>query len=71
MIAINHDRTVDDDERRRAIYAGDLIVDSPTVQAESFCEFTRELIGDAFGQLDPTARNTSSTFRRTSPFSPS
>jgi hypothetical protein len=53
MIAINHDRAVGDDERRRALYAGDLYVDSPTLQAELFCEFTRELIVGAFRGLEP------------------
>ncbi len=49
----NHDASMHDDARRHALYAGDLFVDSPTPQTTSFCEFTRELIVEAFGGRDP------------------
>ncbi|MDX2381784.1 MAG: hypothetical protein QNM02_18755 [Acidimicrobiia bacterium] len=53
MIAINHDPSVHDEARRHTAYTGDLFVDSPTAQSAAFCEFAREMIGDAFAGRDP------------------
>jgi len=45
--------TLTDDERRARLYAGDLFVYGPKPATLAFTEFTRELVRDAFGDLDP------------------
>jgi hypothetical protein len=47
------DPSYGDDERRAAVFAGDIVVTSPTAATTAFCEFTRELVSEAFGDLDP------------------
>jgi hypothetical protein len=53
MTSVIIDPTCTDDERRQALYAGDIFVhtDSPAIRA--FVAFTRQLIEDAFGAHDP------------------
>jgi hypothetical protein len=53
MTAIFMDPTMSDQARRERLYAGDLIVYSPSPESLRLCEFARELIGEAFGLLDP------------------
>jgi len=51
--AIHVDPTSSDDERRRRIFDGELFVYSPRKAALAFVEFTRGLLGEAFGARDP------------------
>lgn len=53
MIPINHDSPTTGEQRRRALYAGELYIDSPTEPARRLCAFADELARDAFGALDP------------------
>src|SRR5690348_4121297 len=53
MTSVHHDSRLTDDERRSALYDGDIFLSSPDAATEAFCEFTRALIEDAFGDLDP------------------
>jgi len=53
MTAVFHNRQISDDERRRALFAGDLFVYSPTPSTLALVEHAREMIEDAFGSLDP------------------
>jgi hypothetical protein len=50
---IFHDARVTDEERRRGLYGGQLYVYSPRASTLAFAEFTRELVREAFGALDP------------------
>ena len=47
------DPTFNDDERRAALYSGQIVVHSSVRAVRAFCEFTRGLIENAFGSLDP------------------
>ena len=47
------DATHDDEERRRRLYAGDLYVYGPTKATRAFQRFTRDMIEEAFGSMDP------------------
>jgi hypothetical protein len=47
------DRSTSDDERRRALYAGDIFVYSPLHPALELCELARTLLERAFEGLDP------------------
>ncbi|MBL7498565.1 hypothetical protein I6A84_40930 [Frankia sp. CNm7] len=42
-----------DDERRARLFAGELFVYAPKPSTVAFVEFTRELVREAFGDLDP------------------
>jgi hypothetical protein len=42
-----------DDERRHALYSGDIVVHTHSRAIEAFIAFTRELIEEAFGGRDP------------------
>ena len=53
MNAINFDAQVDDDKRRRGLYAGQLFVYSPTPGGVALCEHAREMIEEAFAPHDP------------------
>ena len=53
MSTIYFDAPFPDGIRRQALYSGDLVVYSPRASVLAFCEFARELIRDAFGNLDP------------------
>jgi hypothetical protein len=53
MTAILLDPVIPDDSRRQHLYSGDLIVLSRLRESQSLCDFARELIGEAFGPLDP------------------
>jgi hypothetical protein len=53
MNAIYFDRILPDDERRKLVYEGQLFVYSPTPTTLAFVEFARELIQEAFGDLEP------------------
>jgi hypothetical protein len=50
---VHYDSRLTDDERRAALYGGDIFVTSSDPATASFTEFTRELVEDAFGDLDP------------------
>jgi hypothetical protein len=54
MTSIYVDSKLGDDERRRALYNGDLFVYSATPGTTTLIEHARELIEEAFGDLDPT-----------------
>jgi hypothetical protein len=47
------DSALDDRERRRRLYAGDVFVYSPRPSTRNLTEFARELIDEAFSPLDP------------------
>jgi hypothetical protein len=53
MTAILFDPPRDDDERRNALYRGELIVYAPTPSSLAFVEFARTLLREAFAPLDP------------------
>ena len=47
------DAGITDDDRREALYAGQLFAYAPTRASTAFVEFARSLIREAFGALDP------------------
>ncbi|EFC84825.1 hypothetical protein [Parafrankia sp. EUN1f] len=53
MSTVLFDSALSDDDRRAKLYEGELFVYSPRPSTTAFVEFTRELIRDAFGDLDP------------------
>ena len=53
MNTIYHDSPFSDDQRRAALYNGQLFVYTPTATTLAFIEFAREMIESAFGGLDP------------------
>jgi hypothetical protein len=54
MNTIFIDSTLNDNERRKRLYDGQLFVFSPLPSSLAFCDFAREMIQEAFGALDPT-----------------
>jgi hypothetical protein len=50
---IYFDEPIDDDTRRARLYEGALFVYSPTRHTRGFVTFAQELIGEAFGNMDP------------------
>jgi len=53
MNAVYIDNPLTDKERREALYQGEIMTYSPTSITKQFCEFTRQLVEEAFGGLDP------------------
>ena len=53
MTSVHHDTALADDDRRSALYAGDIFLTSPGAAALEFCAFARELAEAAFPGLDP------------------
>jgi hypothetical protein len=53
MNSIYIDARLSDDARRKALYEGRLFFNSPTLATENFCQFTSDLIREAFHPLDP------------------
>jgi hypothetical protein len=53
MNTVFTDAAVPDDIRREALYDGQLFVYNACPASLEFCEFAREMIGQAFGPLDP------------------
>lgn len=53
MAAIRFGLDNSDDERRGELYAGDLVVTTPSPASLALCEFARELTESAFDDLDP------------------
>jgi hypothetical protein len=51
---IFHDSKLSDDERRGALYDGNLFVHTPSPSSIALIQHARELIEEAFGDLDPT-----------------
>jgi hypothetical protein len=51
--AIYFDQQLADDERRQALYGGDIFVYSPTAPAEKLCALARTMIQEAFAPIDP------------------
>src|SRR5262245_19458032 len=47
------DANVEDEQRRGQLYDGHLFLYSPTARSLAFVELAREIIGEAFGRLDP------------------
>lgn len=54
MANVHIDPLFDDDERRRRIFAGDVIVYSNVPEIADFAEFTRDLVTDVFAPTEPT-----------------
>jgi hypothetical protein len=50
---IYHDAPMTDDERREQLFGGQLFAYSPTPSGSALCEHARDLIQEAFGDLDP------------------
>jgi len=50
---IFHDSAASDAQRREGLYAGQLYVYSPRASTLAFVEFTRAVVREAFGSLDP------------------
>lgn len=53
MTAILIDPSLSDRARRQHLFAGDVVVYSPSPQTIALCDFARTLIGEAFGSRDP------------------
>ena len=53
MTNVYFDARIDDDERRRRIFAGDIFVYSPTRSSLELVEFARGMLTSAFGSHDP------------------
>ncbi|WP_045876388.1 hypothetical protein [Pseudofrankia sp. DC12] len=53
MSTVLVESTLSDDERRSRLFAGDIFVYAPKPSTLALVEFTREMIRDAFGGLDP------------------
>lgn len=53
MTTVYYDSRMSDDERRTALYAGDIFVYSPRKSTLAFADFARGLIREAFAPLDP------------------
>jgi hypothetical protein len=51
--AIHFDQYLPDDERRQAIYRGEIFVYSPRAATETLCALGRAMIREAFAPLDP------------------
>src|SRR6516225_292237 len=53
MTTVHFDPTFSDDDRRAALYAGDLLVFSPTKSSLALVEFAKQMVAEAFAPLDP------------------
>lgn len=53
MNTIYYDPSASDDLRRQMLYQGQLFVYAPRPSTMEFCKFSRQLIEEAFGGLDP------------------
>ncbi len=53
MTAIHNDLTQTDDQRRAKLYRGDLFLTAPDETTLELCRFARDLVEEAFGDLDP------------------
>lgn len=53
MTSLFVDAAINDEQRRERLYNGELFVYSSCKTAVKFCEFAREMIAEAFGNLDP------------------
>lgn len=53
MVNVHIDPSFDDDERRRRLFAGDVIVYTALPEVAAFAAFTRELVTEAFAPDDP------------------
>jgi hypothetical protein len=54
MTAIYHDHALTDEERRQALYGGDLFVYSATPGSRALVDHARAMVEEAFGGLEPT-----------------
>lgn len=54
MVNVHIDPTFDDAERRRRIFAGDIVVYTHVAAVAEFASFTRSLVREAFAPEDPT-----------------
>jgi hypothetical protein len=55
MVNVHIDPSFDDDERRRRLFGGDVIVYTHVPEIAAFAEFTRGLVTEALGPDDPTS----------------
>jgi len=53
MTSVHHDAVLADDDRREAIYCGDIFLTAPSAAVLELCAFTRSLVEEAFGALNP------------------
>ncbi len=61
MVNVYIDPTFDDGERRRRLFAGDVIVYTHVPEIDAFAAFARELITEAFAPVDPITVHESRT----------
>lgn len=53
MTSVHYDSKLTEDERRAAIYGGDLFVFSPTASSLALAELGKQMVREAFAPLDP------------------
>ena len=53
MITVRLEGDISDDERRRKLFAGKILIRSPSAVTLEFCSFTRRLLEDALAPYDP------------------
>jgi hypothetical protein len=53
MAALYFDQRLSDDDRRHALYNGDIFVYSPTPETQRLCSLARAMIEEAFSPYDP------------------
>src|SRR5262245_8674381 len=53
MAAIHHHASIGDDERRAALYRGDIFILAPTPGSRALVAVAQEMLEDAFAPLDP------------------
>jgi len=58
MANVHIDPSFDDEERRRRLFAGDVIVYTQIPEVQAFAAFTRDLVNDALGPDEPTSVHT-------------
>jgi hypothetical protein len=55
MVTVHVDPTFDDDERRRRLFAGDVVLYTNVAEVAAFAAFTRDLVTEVFAPHQPTA----------------
>ncbi len=61
MVNVHIDPSFDDEERRRRLFGGDVIVYTHVPEIAAFAEFTRSMITEVFAPHEPTAVHESRT----------
>jgi hypothetical protein len=61
MVRVHIDPSFDDDERRRRLFAGDVVIYTKVAEVASFADFTRGLISEALAPDEPTGVHSART----------